>query len=242
MSVSASAPRSSTAQTWSRIGLFALPVYGVLLATATMRPQPNQAHDPEGWAQFVTAPTYLVEHVLSGIVGAVLVILGTVALGAFLAAGKAARLALTGMVLAVVGQILLMVPGVISTVATPAIGAAYLKGNTDAMTLEFPPTLAVAFGIALLLTVAGNVTLGVATWRSRVLPRWAGVVWAVAAVIFYLAGAALGMATTGASLPTQPVGALLMAVSGAAFVWAGSRRSQAAPTAHLPASVVVDRG
>lgn len=242
MSVSTSAPRSSTAQTWSRIGLFALPVYGAVLAIATMRPQPTQAHDPEGWAQFVTAPTYLIEHLLSSVVGAVLVVLGTVALGAFIAAGKAARTALAGMVLALVGQILLMVPGVISTVATPAIGAAYLNGNTDVMTLQFPPTLALAFGLALLLTVAGNVTLGVAAWRSRVLPRWAGVVWALAAVVFYVAGAALGMATTGASLPTQPVGALLMAVSGAAFAWAGRRRTQAARPPRRPASVAANRG
>jgi hypothetical protein len=49
------------------------------------------------------------------------------------------------------------------------------------------------------------------------------VIWAVATFIFYVLGAALGMATTGASLPTQPVGAALMAVSGAWIAWAATR-------------------
>jgi hypothetical protein len=241
MSLSEPAPRPSTARSWSRVGLFALPVYGALLAVGTLRPQPDQATDPVGWAQFVSTPAYLVQHALSNVVGAVLVILGTVALGAFLAAGRAPRWALTGMVLSLVGQVLLMVPGVISTFATPAIGAAYLDGNSDVMALQFPPSLGLTFALALLLTVAGSVTLGVAGWRSRLVPRWAGVVWAVAAVTFYLAGAALGMATTGASLPTQPVGALLMVVSGAAFAWAGRREGQVG-AAQLPASVVAERG
>jgi hypothetical protein len=50
------------------------------------------------------------------------------------------------------------------------------------------------------------------------------------------------MATTGASLPTQPVGALLMAVSGAAFALAGRRRHQGAPSPLRPASVAANRG
>jgi hypothetical protein len=241
MSLSEPTPRSSTAQAWARIGLFALPVYGVLLAAGTLRPQPDPGTDPSGWARFVSAPEYLVQHALSNVVGAVLVILGTVALGAILAAGRAPRWALTGMVLSLVGQVLLMVPGVISTFATPAIGAAYLAGSSDVLTLQFPPALTLTFGSALLLTVAGSVAVAVAVWRSRLLPRWAGVVWAAAAVTFYLAGAALGMATTGASLPTQPVGALLMVVSGAAFAWAGSRGSRARAT-RTSASLAVGRG
>ena len=43
--------------------------------------------------------------------------------------------------------------------------------------------------------------------------------WIAAAVIFYALGAFLGMATTGASLPTQPVGAVLMIVSSAWIAW-----------------------
>ena len=41
-----------------------------------------------------------------------------------------------------------------------------------------------------------------------------------ATLVFYVLGAALGMATTGASLLTQPAGGVLMAVSAAGMAWA----------------------
>jgi hypothetical protein len=76
----------------------------------------------------------------------------------------------------------------------------------------------------MLLALVGNVLLGVAVWRSNTLPRWAGALWVTAWVVFVLLGAALGMATTGASLPTQPIGAGLMAISGAWIAWAATRQ------------------
>jgi hypothetical protein len=179
--------------------------------------------DPEGWARFVSSTSYLVGHVVGNVIGTTLVIFGTFALGAFLATSRAPRLALWGMVLAVAGHILFTVPGAISTFATPAIGTAYLAGNRDVMALEFPPVMTAILVLGLLLAVIGNTILGVAIWRSGTLPRWAGMIWIVGTLIFYVLGAALGMATTGASLPTQPVGAALLAISGAWIAWAAMR-------------------
>ena len=85
-----------------------------------------------------------------------------------------------GTALAVSGQILFMVPGTISTFATPAIGTAYLSGNREVMALEFSPVLTAIIGVALLLAVSGNTILGLAIWRSGVLPKWAGVMWIAA--------------------------------------------------------------
>jgi hypothetical protein len=84
--------------------------------------------------------------------------------------------------------------------------------------------------LGLLLAVTGNAILGVAIWRSGTLPRWAGVIWVAATFIFYILGAALGMATTGASLPTQPVGAALIAISGAWIAYAALRSPPSAPS------------
>jgi hypothetical protein len=222
---------TSPSTAWIKAGLAALPIYGLVVGYATLKPQPDQLADPEGWAQFVSSAPYLVEHMASSVVGPVLAILGTIALGALLANSRAPRLALTGTVLAVAAHILFMVPGTISTFATPAIGAAYLRGNREVMALEFSPVLTLIFGIALLLVVSGNVILGLAIWRSGALPKAAGLLWIAAAVIFYVLGAFLGMATTGASLPTQPVGALLMAVSSAWIAWTVLRhRSTRPPT------------
>jgi hypothetical protein len=208
---------------WIRVGLFALPVYGLLIAYSTLKPQPDQVADPEGWARFVSSTSYLVGHVLGNVLGTALVIFGTFALGALLAASRAPRLGLWGMVLSITGYVLFTIPGVISTFATPPIGAAYLAGNRQVMSLEFSPILTVITLLALLLAVVGNGLLSVAIWRSGILPRWAGVIWAAATLIFYVLGFALGMATTGASLPTQPIGAALMAIAGAWIAWAGYR-------------------
>ena len=215
--------RRTPAAGWIRVGLFALPVYGLLTAYATLEPQPDQVRDPDGWARFVSSTSYLVGHIVGNVIGTALVIFGTFALGAFLATSRAPRLALWGMVLAVAGHILFTVPGAISTFATPAIGTAYLAGNRDVMALEFPPVMTAILALGLLLAVIGNTILGVAIWRSGTLPRWAGVIWIVGTLIFYVLGAALGMATTGASLPTQPVGAALLAISGACIAWAALR-------------------
>ena len=212
---------------WVKAGLVALPLYGLILGFTTLKPQPDQVADPEGWARFVSSTSYRVEHIASSVVGPVLVIFGTFALGALLSHSRAPRLAVWGTVLAVAGQILFMVPGTISTFATPAIGAAYLSGNREVMNLEFSPVLAAIIGVALLLAVSGNTILGLAIWRSDVLPKWAGVMWIAAAVIFYVLGAFLGMATTGASLPTQPVGAVLMTVSSAWIAWTALRHRPA---------------
>ena len=201
------------------IGLAALPLYAVLLVVGTLTPQPDQVTDPEGWARFVSTDSYLIKHTATNVLGPVLVVLGTFALGAALKQ----RAAVVGMALSVTGQMLFMVPGVISTFATPPIGKAYLRGNRDVMTMEFADAMTVITLLAVLLAVAGSVVLGVAVARSGVFARWTGILWAAAAVIFYLLGAALGMATTGASLATQPVGAGLMAAASGAMAWQAAR-------------------
>jgi hypothetical protein len=130
------------------------------------------------------------------------------------------------MLLAVTGQVLFSVPAVVSTLVIPAIGQAYLQGNQTVMSLQFPAAMTVTTILALLLSVSGNVVLGVAAARSGVVPRWAGIVWATGTVMFYVLGFAVGTATTGASLPSQPIGAALLAVSGTAMAWAAARRVQ----------------
>jgi len=219
---------TSASTAWIKTGLIALPIYGLVLGIATRNPQPDETTDPDGLALFVSTTSYLVEHIASSVVGAVLVIFGTLALGAYLSGSRAARSALWGTVLTVAGQILFMVPGTISTFASPAIGAAYVSGNRDVMAIEFSPALPVITGVALLLAVAGNTLLGLASWRSGDLAKWAGLLWIIGTVVFYVLGAFLGMATTGASLPTQPVGALLMAISSAWIAWT-VLRSRATP-------------
>jgi hypothetical protein len=85
--------------------------------------------------------------------------------------------------------------------------------------------------LALILTLVGNILLGLAIWRSGVLPKWAGGLWIAATLVFYVLGAALGMATTNASLITQPIGGLLLAISGGWIAWTVLRRGSALQSA-----------
>jgi hypothetical protein len=212
---------------WIRIGLFALPLSGVLLAWSSLDPQPNQVKHPEEWARFVGSGYYLLTHVFGSIGSALLAIFGVFALGAYLANGRAGRLGLMAMVVTVVGQALSLVIGGVSTFASNAIGRAYLAGTEDVMRLEFPAAMSVLFGLAILLLVVGNVLLGVAVWRSGTLPKWAGAIWVASALLFYVLGAVLGMATTGSSLLTQPVGGLLMVIGGGCIALSALRRPSA---------------
>src|SRR5215208_2887310 len=113
---------------WIRIGLFALPISGVLLAWASLEPQPDQTKDPEAWARFVGSGYYLLTHVFGSIGSTILAIFGTFALGAYLANGRTGRLGLVAMVITVLGTTLFLPAMGVSTFASPAEGQAYLAG------------------------------------------------------------------------------------------------------------------
>ena len=214
---------------WIRAGLWALPVSWLVTAWSTLEPQPNQEKDPVAWARFVSSDSYQLSHLVGSTLGTILAIFGVFALGCCLANSRVGGLALAAMVTAAAGTALLLVPAVISTFATPAIGKAYLAGNEEVMQLEFPGSMTGAFLLGLLLALLGNILLGAAVRRSHMLPRWAGALWAAGAVVFYLLGVVLGQATTGSSLPTQAAGALLMAAAGGWIAWSGSRHARALP-------------
>lgn len=214
---------------WIGAGLWALPVSALVTAWSTLKSQPDQVQDPYAWARFVSTDSYHLSHLFGSTGGTILAIFGVFALGCCLARSRVGGLALAAMVTAVAGTALLLVPAVISTFATPAIGKAYLGGSRDVMQLEFPGTMTGAFLLGLLLAFLGNLLLGIAVWRSRMLPRGAGALWATGAVLFYVLGVVLGLATTGASLPTQTAGALLMAVAGWWIARSVARQAPVAP-------------
>ena len=219
---------AQSGRNWIRAGLLALPVYGLLTAWSSLTPQPDQTTDPEGWARFVSAPSYLVSHLIGSVGGTILAIFAIFALGVYLAPTRAGRLALAAMVVTALGHALLIVPAVISTFATPAIGRAYLSGLDDVMQIEFSQTLTFTFLLGLLLAFVGSLILGGALWLSDAVPRGAAALWIIASIIFYPLGVVLGVATVNASLPTQSIGALLIAISGGWIAWSafGGTRAQ----------------
>jgi hypothetical protein len=213
---------------WIRAGLWALPAAWLVTAWSSLEPQPDQDKDPAAWARFVSSDSYQAGHLVGSTLGTIVAIFGIFALGCYLANSPAGRLALAAMVTAALGTALLLVPAVISTFVTPAVGKAYLAGNQQVMQLEFPASMTAAFLLGLVLAFAGTVLLGIAAWRSRQLPRPAAALWVAGAVLFYALGVVLGQATTGSSLPTQAAGAVITAVAGGWFAWSGTRKAAAA--------------
>jgi len=213
---------------WIGIGLLGLSLYGVLTFFSSLDPQPDPSTHYEAWSRFVTTDSYVLKHLFLSVLGVVFQIFGTFALGAYLIGSRSGRMGLAAMVITVLGSTLFLTIGGVSTFAAPQEGHAYLSGIEEYR--ELPAILAntiqtATFGVSILLGFVGNVLLGVAVWRSGILPKWAGALWAAAPVLMYVFGLVYAM-TIGARAtpPTVPAGAVLLAISGAWMAWSVLRR------------------
>jgi len=192
--------------------------------------QPDPNTQLEAWARFVTTDQYVLGHVLGSILGLVFAIFGVFALGAYLATSRAGRLALVAVVMTVLGSALFLPLQGVATFAAPEEGQAVLAGLEEFVALPdiFANTVMGLTGLAVIvLSFLGNILLGVAVWRSGVLPRWAGALWAAAHVLMYLSlvyGQTIGPASTP---PTVPFGAAIVAISGAWMAFSVLRRPSA---------------
>ena len=215
---------------WIGIGLLGLPLYGVLTLWSSIEGQPDPNTQLEAWARFVTTDQYVLGHVLGSILGLVFAIFGVFALGAYLATSRAGRLALVAVVMTVLGAALFLPLQGVATFSAPEEGQAVLAGLEEFVALPdiFANTVMGLTGFAVIvLSFVGNILLGVAVWRSGVLPRWAGALWAAAHVLMYLSlvyGQTIGPASTP---PTVPFGAAIVAISGAWMAFSVLRRPSA---------------
>jgi hypothetical protein len=208
---------------WIGIGLVGLPFYGALTFWSSLNPQPDPNTRYEAWSHYVTTDHYVLTHVFGSILGLILAIFGTFALGAYLTRSRAGRMGLVAMVITVLGSALFL-PGMgVSTFAAPEEGQAYLagiEGLAELPTSSADIALAATSLLVVVLLFVGNVLLGVAVWRSETLPKWAGAFWAAAPVFMYPLGlvyaATIGPASTP---PTVLVGALLIVIGGTWMAW-----------------------
>jgi hypothetical protein len=215
---------------WIGIGLLGLPLYGVLTLWSSIEGQPDPSTELEAWSRFVTTNEYVLGHLLGSILGLIFVIFGIFALGVYLATGRAPRLGLVAMVITVLGSALFLPLQGVATFSAPEEGQAVLAGLKEFE--ELPPIFANTVAgltalVVILLGFVGNILVGAAVWRSGILPRWAGALWAGAHVLMYLSlmyGQTVGPASTP---PTVPLGAAVVAISGAWMAWSVLRRPSA---------------
>jgi len=213
---------------WISIGLLGLPLYGALTFWSSLDPQPDPNTHYEAFSRFVTTDHYVLTHLFGSILGLLFAIFGTFALGAYLAGSRTGRLGLVAMVLTVAGSALFLPAMGVSTFATPEEGQAYLAGIEEFSRLPdiFADTaFAMTSLLVILLLFVGNVLLGVAVWRSGTLPRGAGALWALAAVLMYPLGIVYAATIGVQSTPrTVLVGALLIVIGGGWMAWRVLRR------------------
>jgi hypothetical protein len=191
---------------WIGIGQLGLPLYGALTFWSSLDPQPDPNTHYEAWARYVTTNHYVLTHVLGSILGLILAIFGTFALGAYLTRSRSGRLGLVAMVITVLGNTLFL-PGMgVSAFAVPEEGQAYLTGIEGLR--DLPSSFAdVAFAMTSLLFIVP-----------------------AAPVLMYLSlvyAQTIGPAST---LPTVLVGALLIVISGAWMALSVLRRPAAVMT------------
>ena len=216
---------------WMGIGLLCLPIYGVLTFFSSLNPQPDPNTHYEAWARYVTTDFYLLKHLFASGLGLILVIFGTIALGAYLTTSRAGRMGLVGMVITVFGTLLFLMIGGLSIFAVSKEGQAFLAGIEEyekLPTILADTALLPTMGVGVLLMLVGNVLLGVAVWRSGTLPKWAGALW-VAGSALPLLGQIYIILPIGANStpPTVPAGAVLLAIGGAWMAYSVLRRPSA---------------
>ncbi len=114
----------------TRWGIWALPVWAVLLFVGTIDHQPDTNTDFAGFARYVTTPEFLASHIVASIIGAGIGVLGLLALFIFLALRMRSRLAAAGLAMAVVGNVMLTAVFGLAAFGQVAVGRLYLAGHT----------------------------------------------------------------------------------------------------------------
>jgi hypothetical protein len=183
MSVTAPRDRTDGSLRPARIGVWLLPLYGLLLTLSTLTHQPDPQTDLAGYSRYVTTDVFLVSHLVGSILGGALGLVANTLVTAVFAAAAFAQ---------------------------PAIGRAFLAGGAGMPALNddvYGAPLFATAAVGLLLFIAGAVVFGRAVARSSAALRWPGYGYAAGLSLFVVAAFALpvlqpvaGVVTTAAAV------------------------------------------
>lgn len=205
-------------QNWARVAVWMVAVYGVLLAASTITHQPDYDTDFAAYADYVTTQQFLVSHVLGSIAGAGFALIGGAAIFV-LAARSAPGSASWGIIAWAFAQVGLASVFGVAAFFQPAVGEAFIDGGGDvAVNINervYDGPVLVMVGVSLVLFLVGAILLGAAARRTGLLPRWAGLTFAVSAFAFVLSFFLFDT--------VQPVAGLGIAAAGVGF-GLGARR------------------
>lgn len=179
---------------YARRGLWALPLWALLLFLATLTHQPPYQSQFADWTRYVTTDSFLITHLVASIGGAALGALGSVALAITLFLRGAHRLSTWALATFVFGDLLVVAVFGVAAFAQPAIGRAYLAGDQQTRHLYddvngTPLQITALLGVLLLCT--GLILFGVGVRRVDLVHQAAGWCLVVGAPIFAIVGVIL---------------------------------------------------
>lgn len=178
----------STSRTGSRSGAFALAVAGVLFVLyPAVRPWQDES-TVEGATKAMNSGAWVAAH-LFAMVGFILVALGLLGLWNAVRRTRAERLALAAVVTTWIGVGLTLPYYGAEDFGLNAIARKAAEGQVSDLlglveAVRFSPVPITTFGLGLLLLAAGAVLAAVAIWRSGVLARSSGILFAAGFVLF----------------------------------------------------------
>jgi hypothetical protein len=176
---------------WARTAVWALPVYGALLAISTLTQQPDYGTDFAAYADYITTSAFLGSHLIASIAGAVFGLIGATALFVLTEHASPGR-ARWGFVLSAIGQVGLVSVIGVATFAQPAIGRAFLDGHraiAEAINADvYGGPLVGTAALSVLSFVAGAILLGMAARRVTAWPRWIGAAFVASITVFAVGG------------------------------------------------------
>jgi hypothetical protein len=179
--------------THSRFGSLSLGLSALLLALFPLV-RPFFRLDPTEPAETLAAASphivslaWVVAHLLCTL-AFVLLLYGLIFVYAALASSSMERRAFWAMVFSFAGIALILPMLGIETYTLPILGRLYQTGQSEifpAIEMIYRGLPVAMFVVALVLLAAGAITLATAIWRSRVLPRWAGVLLAAGLALWF---------------------------------------------------------
>jgi hypothetical protein len=179
-----------TLDRYARIGLWALPVYGLANFISTLSSQPDykKAGEFPAYARYISTSKFLASHLVASILGTGIGLLGFTALFVYLVSRSRPGVSLGAFVTTVLGNMGLVAVFGVAAFAQRAIGKAFLAGHHEVIkslnSAIYSTPLEVTSGVGLGLFFVGMILFAVAISASESLPKAAGVLLAAWLPIF----------------------------------------------------------
>jgi hypothetical protein len=179
---------------YARRGLWALPVWAVLLFLGTLTHQPPYKTHFAAWTRYVTTDSFLTSHLVNSIGGAAVGMLAFVALAVTLFLRGTPRLATWALATSLIGNVCVVSVFGVAAFGQPAIGRLFLGGDHRARHLyddvNGTPLLTTAL-LGVLLLSAGLILFGLGVRRVHLVHQAAGWCLVVGGPLFAIVGVVL---------------------------------------------------